>query len=85
MISVFLKDVPVQLECLRQACAAGDAATCMRVGHTLKNSAATLRLGRLRAAACHLEKAGCSPQAEAALREAVRECLPPLRAYGKEH
>lgn len=85
LISVFLKDVPVQLECLRQACAAGDAATCMRVGHTLKNSAATLRLGRLRAAACHLEKAGCSPQAEAALREAVRECLPPLRAYGKEH
>lgn len=56
LCAVFCADVPRQMDELRAAVAATDVAAAQRMGHALKNSAATLHAQRLRQAGANMEQ-----------------------------
>lgn len=58
VIGVFLSDIPEQLDNLRDALTAGDAATAERVAHSIKGASATVGGERLRAIAFDCEMLG---------------------------
>lgn len=79
VIAIFLDDTPKQLRDLEAAVAAGGAAECERIAHSIKGSAATLGGEQFRAAAFVCETLG----REGRLDD-LRETLPLLRvAYGE--
>lgn len=58
VVGVFLTDIPVQLNDLDQALAAGDAKTAERVCHSIKGASATVGGEALRAIAYTCERLG---------------------------
>lgn len=58
VVGVFLADIPVQLENLDAALAAGDAKTAERVSHSIKGASATVGGELLRDVAFECEKFG---------------------------
>lgn len=68
LIATYLADTPPQLEAMRAAVVADDAAALVRPAHTLKSSSATVGASRLSALARELEMAGRSGSLEPAIR-----------------
>ncbi|MGE4299855.1 MAG: ATP-binding protein [Desulfovibrionaceae bacterium] len=84
VISIFLENVPGELEQLAQAMQNGNVEEATRLSHSLKNEGATIGAGAFRDIASHLEKA-CPDGATTAsrllrdLNEAYRALEPLLR------
>gem|GEM_PF-237799 len=64
IVHEFLADVPRQVEALRAALAAGDAAQARMQAHTLKGASANVGAGALRAVAYRAEKAAADGDLE---------------------
>jgi HPt (histidine-containing phosphotransfer) domain-containing protein len=60
LVDTYLSETPEQLDSIRGAVVAGDAAALIRPAHTLKSSSATLGAMRLSAAGRELEMMGRS-------------------------
>lgn len=67
LCEVFCDDLPEQLHALHQAVATGNSADAQRLGHALKNSAASLYAGQLKEAAARMEKSPVAEQHSALL------------------
>ncbi len=65
VVGLFLSDIPLQLDELDRAVAAGDAPTVRRVAHSIKGAAATIGGDLLRDAALECEHFGHSGDLEA--------------------
>jgi two-component system, sensor histidine kinase and response regulator len=80
LIETYLADAPPQLEAMRSAVEADDAAALVRPSHTLKSSSAAVGAMRLSAVARELEMAGRSGTLEASTRATLEAALAEWRA-----
>jgi HPt (histidine-containing phosphotransfer) domain-containing protein len=71
VVSLFEEDHPKQLERIRQAIGAGDAAGLMSAAHSLKGSLLALAADRAAAVALELEKMGRDSRIEGAAQVLV--------------
>ncbi len=90
VVSLFLSDIPIQLDELDEALAAGDAETARRIAHSIKGAAATIGGPFLRDEALECEQLGRDGELEAikartaALRRLFGELREELLAAGFE-
>jgi len=74
IIEVFLKDIPLQMEKLKEDLQNGDTAVIQRQAHTIKGAAANINAELLRQAAWEVEMA-----AKEGNREKARTLVPTLK------
>lgn len=85
VVQMFLDQAAERLDALEAALREGDAQELERAAHSLKGTAATLALGRVRALSGELEQMGAAgemaavPERLVELGEAMEEVLPALR------